>query len=120
MADSRRTPAAYRRDLFLARQVIGQLRDQALESGDSFHVENRTFDAADLDALWDGLDRVDSHFWQVEELDACARAPKAENGPGGGSGDGNELPATGRPFRVLGQHRGTGAPANLRRHRSSA
>ena len=33
MADSRRTPAAYRRDLFLARQVIGQLRDQALESG---------------------------------------------------------------------------------------
>ena len=71
------------------------------------------FDFLLLDALWDGLDRVDSHFWQVEELDACARAPKAENGPGGGSGDGNELPATGRPFRVLGQHRGTGAPANL-------
>ena len=22
-----------------------------------------------LDALWDGLDRVDSHFWQAEELD---------------------------------------------------
>ena len=42
MADSRRTPAAYRRDLFLARQVIGQLRDQALERGDAFHVGNRT------------------------------------------------------------------------------
>ena len=38
MPDSRRTSAAYRRDLWLARQVIGQLRDQALESGDTFHV----------------------------------------------------------------------------------
>ena len=79
MADYRRTPAAYRRDLFLARQVIGQLRDQALESGDVFHVGIRTFDAADLDVLWDGLDRVDSHFWHLEE---------GLGGSSGGPGDG--------------------------------
>ena len=57
MGEVQRTPAAYRRDLFLARQVIGQLRDQALESGKAFQVGNGALDAADLDALWDGLDR---------------------------------------------------------------
>lgn len=31
MPDPRRTSAAYRRDLWLACQVIGQLRDQTLE-----------------------------------------------------------------------------------------
>ena len=50
MADSRRTPAVYRRDLWLARQVIRQLRDQALESGDPFDVDGRSLDAAALDA----------------------------------------------------------------------
>ena len=49
--------------------MIGQLRDQALESGYTFQVGPRALDTADLDALWDGLDRVDSHFWQAEELD---------------------------------------------------
>ena len=40
MGEVQRTPAAYRRDLSLARQVIGQLRDQALESGKAFQVGN--------------------------------------------------------------------------------
>ena len=58
-----RTPAAYQRDLRLARRVIAQLRDQALDSDEPFHLGDRTLDAAALDALWDGLDRVDTHFW---------------------------------------------------------
>ncbi len=33
-----RTPAAYRRDLHRARLVIGQLRDKALVSGESFQA----------------------------------------------------------------------------------
>ena len=66
MPELQRTPAAYRRDLFLARQVVGQLRDEALETSTPFQVGNLTLDAAALDALWDGLDQVDSHFWQVE------------------------------------------------------
>ena len=31
-----RTPAAYRRDLYRTRLVIGQLRDEAMASGDPF------------------------------------------------------------------------------------
>ena len=51
MAGSRRTPAVYRRDLWLARgQVIRQLRDQALESGNPFDVDGRSLDAAAFDA----------------------------------------------------------------------
>ena len=46
MSEPQRTPVAYRRDLFLARQVIGQLRGQALGTGDVFHVGDRDFDAA--------------------------------------------------------------------------
>ena len=61
-----RTPAAYQRDLRLARRVIAQLRDQALDSDEPFHLGDRTLDAAALDALWDGLDRVDTHFWKEE------------------------------------------------------
>ena len=53
--------------------MIGQLWDQALGSGEAFQVGDRALDAAALDALWDGLDRVDSHFWQVEELDRIRR-----------------------------------------------
>ena len=59
-----RTPAAYRRDLLLARQVIAQLRDAAMETRTPFHVGNLALDAAALDTLWDGLDRVDIHFWE--------------------------------------------------------
>ena len=33
-----RNPAAYRRDLHLARQVVGRLRDEALGTGEAFHV----------------------------------------------------------------------------------
>ena len=63
MTEPQRAPTAYRRDLFLSRQVVASLRDQTLESGVAFHVGNLA-----LDSLWDGLDRVDSHFWEVEEL----------------------------------------------------
>ena len=35
---------------------------------------DRTFDTAGLDALWDGLDRVDSHFWHMENA-GMARTP---------------------------------------------
>ena len=38
MSDTNRAPAVYRQDLFLARQVIGQLREQVLESGEPFDV----------------------------------------------------------------------------------
>ena len=65
MTEPQRTPAAYRRDLLLPRQVVAQLRDQAMEADEPFRVEDLTLDAAALDALWDGLDRVDSHFWHV-------------------------------------------------------
>ena len=33
-----RNPTAYQRGLLLARQVIGQLRDEALAGGEPFHV----------------------------------------------------------------------------------
>jgi hypothetical protein len=56
MPEPQRTPAVYRRDLWLARQAIGELRDQALESGAAFQVGPRALDAAALDGLWDGLD----------------------------------------------------------------
>ena len=79
--EPQRTSAAYRRDLFLARLVIGQLRDQALGTGEAFHVGGRTFDAAALDALWDGLDRADSHFWQVEELDRMRKSAQGRERP---------------------------------------
>ena len=39
------TPAAYRRDFHRARRMIGQLRDDALASGDSFQVANSILDA---------------------------------------------------------------------------
>ena len=57
MTQPRRTPAVYRRDLYRARQVVGKLRDDAMESGDVFQVGDRALDVAALDALWDGLDR---------------------------------------------------------------
>ena len=77
-----RTPAAYRRDLLLARQVIGRLRDDALETGTPFHVGNLALDAEGLDALWDGLDRIDTHFWHAESfhphMESRTEAPRAE------------------------------------------
>ena len=81
MTESQRTPAVYRRNLLLARQVIGQLRDQALESGDTFQVGDRALDAAALDALWDALGRVDTHFWQEEELGRLGRHSRAGGRP---------------------------------------
>ena len=78
---SQRNPTAYRRDLLLARQVIGRLRDEALASGETFHVGNLALDAAALDTLWDGLDRVDSHFWEVEGIERWKRSIASQGLP---------------------------------------
>ena len=64
------------------RLVIGQLRDDALETGTPFHVGNLALDTAALVKLWDGLDPVDTHFWEEENLrrymESRAEAPMAE------------------------------------------
>ncbi len=77
-----RPPAAYRRDLHRARLVIGQLRDAALASGEPFQAADLALDAAALDELWDGLDRIDSRFWKDEEyrryMDARAEIPTTD------------------------------------------
>ena len=66
-----------------ARLVIGQLRDDAQESGEPFHVADLALDAAALDELWDGLDRIDSHFWNdVESRQQMMH--RSENSPPGG------------------------------------
>ena len=57
-----------------------RLRDEALETGELFQVGGRALDAV-LDALWDGLDRVDSHFREVEELDRIRRGASKEQRP---------------------------------------
>ena len=66
LPEPERTPVAYRRDLHRARLVVGQLRDEALASGEPFQVADLALDATALDELWDGLDRVDTHFWKDE------------------------------------------------------
>ena len=38
LPEPQRTPSAYRRDLLQARQVIAQLRGQAMEAGEPFHA----------------------------------------------------------------------------------
>jgi hypothetical protein len=38
MTEFQRNPTAYRRDLYLARQVVGRLRDKAMETGAPFQV----------------------------------------------------------------------------------
>ena len=89
MPEPQRTSTAYRRDLWLARQVIGQLRDQALESGDTFHVGDCAFDAAALDACGTGWTGWTPTSGRWRSWTACARAPKAGNGrhePGGSCG----------------------------------
>ena len=43
--ESERTPVAYRRDLYRARLVIGQFRDEALASGEPFQVAGLALDA---------------------------------------------------------------------------
>ena len=73
-----RPSSAYRRDLYRARLVIGKLRDEALASGEPFHVADLTLDAIDLDELWDGLDRVDTHFWKDEEFRRYMERPGGE------------------------------------------
>ena len=45
-----RTPTGYRRDLYRARLVIGQLRDEAMASGESFQVADLALDADALTA----------------------------------------------------------------------
>ena len=39
-----------------------------MASGKPFHVAGLSLDAAALDELWDGLDRVDTHFWEEESF----------------------------------------------------
>ena len=68
LPEAQRTPAAYRRDLLRARQVVAQLREQALEADEPFHVGNLALDAAVLDEFWYGLDRIDSHFYHEERM----------------------------------------------------
>ena len=41
--------------------------------GEPFQVGCHALDAADLDALWDGLYRVDTHFWREERLERIRR-----------------------------------------------
>ena len=80
-----RTPEAYWRDLYRARLVIGQPRDKAMASGDPFQVADLALDAAALDDIWDGLDRVDSHFWEEKSFpdtwspgrERCRQEPSA-------------------------------------------
>ena len=70
--DCLRTSARYRRYLAKAMEILGFLREQAQESGSPFVMECRmgtkSYDADDLDELWDGLNRVDSHFWYLSEV----------------------------------------------------
>ena len=63
-----RTPEAYRRDLYRARRVIAQLRDDALASGTPVQVAELHLDAEDIDELWDSLDRIDSRFWEEDSF----------------------------------------------------
>ena len=56
------TPVAYRRNPYQTRLVIGQLRDDAMASGEPFQVADLALYAADLDELWSSLDRVDTYF----------------------------------------------------------
>ena len=93
LPEPERTPAAYRRDLHRARLVIGQLRDEALASGEPFQVADLALDATALDELWDGLDRVDTHFWKDESFRRYMEpgrrrwgsAPSALGGSSGGA-----------------------------------
>ena len=85
-----RTPSAYQRDIHRARLVIGQPREDALASGQPFQVAGLILDAAALDDLWDGLDRVDTHFWKEESFrryrESGRETPTAGgSAPGGGS-----------------------------------
>ena len=66
--DSGADAGSHRRDLHRARLVVGQLRDEALASGEPFQVADLALDATALDELWDGLDRVDTHFWKDESF----------------------------------------------------
>ena len=73
LPEPKRPPEAYRTNLLLARQVIAQLRDQAMEAEEPFHVGDLDLDTAALDALWDGLDRIDTHFWHEEGMERVQR-----------------------------------------------
>ena len=50
-SEPERTPAAYRRDLYRARLVIGQLRDEALATGEPFHVADLALTGTQLRRL---------------------------------------------------------------------
>ena len=64
-----------------AGRVVGQLRDEALASRGPFQAGSLTLDAAALNALWDGLDRVDSLFWEVEGLERWKRSAASQEPP---------------------------------------
>ena len=84
MTKPERTPEAYRRDLYRARLVICQLRDEVMDSGEPFQVGGQALDAAAPDALWDGLNRVDTHFWHEESLEGSgATTPSPRSTPRG-------------------------------------
>ena len=69
MTEPQRTSEAYRRDLLLARQVIAQLRDQAMEADEAPPRRGPGPGRSRPRRLWDGLDRVDTHFWHVDGLE---------------------------------------------------
>ena len=56
LLEPERTLAAYRRDLYRARLVIVQLRDETMASGSPFQVADPALDATAPDELWDGLE----------------------------------------------------------------
>ena len=40
------------------------MRDVALVGGEPFNVADFALDSAALDELWDGLDPIDTHFYE--------------------------------------------------------
>ena len=63
--------------------ALSKLSDhfQSIHTPVSFQVGDRALDAAALNAIWDGLDRVDSHFWEVEELERWKRSAASQASP---------------------------------------
>ena len=52
-----------------------------MASGEPFQVAGLALAAAALDGLWDELDRVDSRFWEVEELEQIRRGVHEKQRP---------------------------------------
>ena len=66
--DCLRTSPRYRRDLAQVREILAFLREQAQASDSPFVMGATRYDAADLDELGDGLDRLDTHFWHLDQM----------------------------------------------------